>query len=93
MPFYQVYADAGDFSIKNRSGRRQHAAVVHLTSSTCWMGWLMLLVEGVRHLVACSKIIAATDTVQKKSSRVVQADKEPLLTFSSYDICDALLQP
>lgn len=27
MPFYQVYADAGDFSIKNRSGRRQHAAV------------------------------------------------------------------
>lgn len=65
MPFYQVYADAGDFSIKNRSGRRQHAAVVHLASSTCWTSWLTLPLEGFRHLVARINMVAAMDCAKE----------------------------
>lgn len=66
---------------------------MHLASSTCWTSWLTLPLEGFRHLVARINMVAATDTVQKILWRVVQADKEPLLTFSSCDICDAPLQP
>lgn len=51
------------------------------------MSWLTLPLEGFRHLVARSTAEAATNTVQKRLLRVVQAAEEPLLTFDSCDSC------